>query len=115
GLVEVHDELCCIWCYCQSPRLHSIELTPFTTSGIWAKAACWAMCCCIASKVDSSIWGWGMGARDLGLTLKSSRIEHEPTILVVIVLAIVSDGEREVNVFINVGLCCPKRHPLLRH
>ena len=31
------------------------ERTPLTTSGIWEKAACCAMCCCIAMSVDSSI------------------------------------------------------------
>jgi hypothetical protein len=57
-LVEVHDEL---GTPVSSGRLFTTQgaRTRLTTSGICANAACWAICCCTASSVASSIIGCG--------------------------------------------------------
>lgn len=54
-----------ISCYWTDRHENMFKRTPLTSSGICEKAACWAICCCIAKRVDSSIWGWWMCAEKL--------------------------------------------------
>jgi len=89
--------------------------TPLTTSGIAAKAACWAMCCCIAIRVCSSIWGGCIWAIMLWTHHLFSRICRR-TIVKMTILTIVSDCERNIlDILVNVLIRRPYCHSLLRH
>ena len=55
GLMEVGNKLYTLESHCRGSRLCVCVLTRLTTSGIAAKATCWAICCWTAMSVASSI------------------------------------------------------------
>lgn len=109
--------------YCQSDEIDrsSIlegELTVLTTSGIWENAACCAICCCIAIRVDSSIWGCEIcaeGAWRMGWETEIISVIHAPTIFVLNVWSIVSNCNWEIYFILQIFFSIPEGETLLSH
>ena len=92
------------------------RLTLLTASGIWEKAACWAIWCCIAMRVDSLIWGcWICAVASRWDDVNGKLGLGGARTIVIYIGPIIANGHGKVNFLLQILLCIPKWKALLRH